>query len=108
MHFKNLMFPCRREHEEEKACRDALLTRTVPPYFESDWGKAFKRAEEAVANGEPAPDMEALTKDLPANRPGVSTAMSLPSTPADSPAAPSAQPGQFESRSMPKGFLNMQ
>ncbi|XP_030828795.1 sperm-associated antigen 17-like isoform X3 [Strongylocentrotus purpuratus] len=83
----------RREHEEEKACRDALLTRTVPPYFESDWGKAFKRAEEAVANGEPAPDMEALTKDLPANRPGVSTAMSLPSTPADSPAAPSAQPG---------------
>ncbi|XP_063954686.1 sperm-associated antigen 17-like isoform X2 [Lytechinus pictus] len=84
----------RKEREEEKACREALLTRTVPPYFESDWGMAFKRAEEAVANGEPAPDMEALTKDLPpANRPGVNTAMSLPSTPTDSPAAPSAQPG---------------
>ena len=87
----------RRELEEEKACRDALAKRSVPPYFESDWGKAFLMAEAAVASGEPAPDMDALTRDLPAGpRPGgVSTAMSLPSTPSDSPAAPSAQPGEL-------------
>ena len=92
-----LIVSIRRELEEEKACRDALAKRSVPPYFESDWGKAFLMAEAAVASGEPAPDMDALTRDLPAGpRPGgVSTAMSLPSTPSDSPAAPSAQPGEL-------------
>ncbi|XP_071495561.1 sperm-associated antigen 17-like [Diadema antillarum] len=94
----------RREKREEEACRQALINRTVPPYFSSDWGRAFLRAEEAAASGEPAPDMDALTKDLPPTttaRPGVNTAMSLPSTPSDSPAAPSAQPGQTASSSQP-------
>nr|XP_015219590.1 PREDICTED: sperm-associated antigen 17-like [Lepisosteus oculatus] len=47
----------RQEVLEEKKCREALRKRIIPPYFASEFGKAFLLTQ--------VPDMESLSRELP-------------------------------------------
>ncbi|XP_071899795.1 sperm-associated antigen 17 isoform X2 [Anas platyrhynchos] len=47
----------RKELDEEKETLMAIRNKIIPPYFESEWGKAFLSKQ--------FPDVEALSKELP-------------------------------------------
>ncbi|KAM9204551.1 sperm-associated antigen 17 [Mergus octosetaceus] len=47
----------RKELDEEKKTLMAIRNKIIPPYFESEWGKAFLSKQ--------FPDVEALSKELP-------------------------------------------